>query len=368
MSSESNPSRGVRNAKKKALDNAVWLPVKMRGKRQQHDMASTQSDKASTQPDKASAQHDKASSQREKASSQHNTASSAQGDPQWGSQPRSKPKTVKKQSRYISPVAEEDKVETQHQSPDTSDSEQLGEPWWGSQPRPKPKLIKKYHQDEAKAVKKHKRQQSESEADDDSDRTNFDGADSSSSDLEDPKSIAKTLSTEIPGFVSSTKAKNQAVVTVNKQSACTRKRASETPMWADDASESEESRDESAPKSDSDTSTFVKSEQDLSDAERMGSESSSRHSGSSRAKLVLTDNGKVKMTDQDIATRKVIQGGILEAKAYMMFVNGYLELIEKTTFSRDALLKSACDRGATSIEMEIKKNDAYASALASLGS
>lgn len=154
-------------------------------------------------------------------------------------------------------------------------------------------------------------------------------------------------------------------------------------MWADDASESEESRDESAPKSDSDTSTFVststslllqvdiikvKSEQDLSDAERMGSESSSRHSGSSRAKLVLTDNGKVKMTDQDIATRKVIQGGILEAKAYMTFVNGYLELIEKTTFSRDALLKSARDRGATSIEMEIKKNDAYASALASLGS
>lgn len=142
MSSENNPSRGmyshlmtfirlttaacmsagVRNAKKKALDNAgqynqnlmkiikltckniVWLPVKMRGKRQQHDMASTQSDKASSQPDKASSQRDKASSQREKASSQRNTASSAQGDPQWGSQPRSKPKTVKKQSRcqYLS--------------------------------------------------------------------------------------------------------------------------------------------------------------------------------------------------------------------------------------------------------------------------
>jgi hypothetical protein len=158
MSSESNPSQGmyshlmtfiwlttaacmsagVRNAKKKALDNAgqynqnlmkiikltckniVWLPVKMCGKRQQHDMASTQSDKASSQPDKASSQRDKASSQRdkassqpdkassqrdkassqrEKASSQRNTASSAQGDPQWGSQPRPKPKTVKKQSR-----------------------------------------------------------------------------------------------------------------------------------------------------------------------------------------------------------------------------------------------------------------------------
>ncbi|KAG2050312.1 hypothetical protein BDR06DRAFT_1011303 [Suillus hirtellus] len=226
------------------------------------------------------------------------------------------------------------------------------------------------------------------EADDDGDQTNFDGTDSSLSDFEDPKSIAKTLSTEIPSFVSSTKAKNQAV-TADKQSACARKQATETPMWADDLlSESEESCDEPAPKSDSDTSIFVststlhlmqadiikvKSEQDLSDAERMGSESSSHHSGSSDVKLILTNNtkvknAKVKMTDQDPKTQNVIQGGILEAKAYMAFINGYPELIEKNSFSRDALLKSARDRGATSIEMEIKNNDAYASALASLGS
>ncbi|KAG2054210.1 hypothetical protein BDR06DRAFT_1007884 [Suillus hirtellus] len=119
------------------------------------------------------------------------------------------------------------------------------------------------------------------EADDDSDQINFDGTDSSLSDFEDPKSIVKTLSTEIPSFVSSTKAKNQVVT---------------TPMWADDLlSESEESHDEPAPKSDSDTSIFVKSEQDSSDAERMGSESSSHHSGSSDVKLIiLTDNAKVK--------------------------------------------------------------------------
>lgn len=160
-------------------------------------------------------------------------------------------------------------------------------------------------------------------------------------------------------------------------------------MWADDLlSESEESHDEPAPKSDSDTSIFVststshlmqadiikvKSEQDSSNAERMGSESSSRHSGSSNAKLILTDNGKVKngkvkMTDQDTKTRNVIQGGILEAKAYMTFINGYPELIEKTSFSCNALLKSVHDRGTTSIKMEIKNNDAYTSALASLGS
>lgn len=41
-------------------------------------------------------------------------------------------------------------------------------------------------------------EQSESEeADDDSDQTNFDGTDSSLSDFKDPKSIVKTLSTEV---------------------------------------------------------------------------------------------------------------------------------------------------------------------------
>ncbi|KAG2054971.1 hypothetical protein BDR06DRAFT_971314 [Suillus hirtellus] len=341
MSSKNHLTRGVQNAKKKALNDAVWLPPKMRAKQQQHDIASSQCNKASSQCD---------------------TASSVEGEPQWGSHPRSKPKPMKSQSR----LAEEDKVETQRQSPD-SDSEQLEEPRWGSQPRTKSKPNKKHRQDEAKAVKyKHCRhtcthqlksikedrsvEQSEiEEADDDGDQTNFDGTDSSLSDFEDPKSIVKMLSTEIPSFISSTKAKNQAV-TADKQSACACKRATETPMWADDLlSESEESRDEPAPKSDSDTSIFVKSEQDSSDAEHMGSESSSHHSGSSDVKLILTDNAKVKnakvknakvkMTDQDPKTRNVIQGSILEAKAYMAFINGYPELIEKNSFSRDALLK-----------------------------
>ncbi|KAG2085839.1 hypothetical protein BD769DRAFT_1681487 [Suillus cothurnatus] len=346
MSSENHPTRGVRNAKKKALNNAVWLPPKMCTKQQQHDIASSQCDTVSSQRDKASSQRDKASSQRDKASSQCDT---------------SKPKPMKSQSHSVSPVAEEDKVEIQRQSPD-SDSEQLEEPQWEDEakavkykhPRLHTKKSSGHHTrtHQLKSIKEDQSvEQSESEeADDDGNRTNFDGTDSSLSDFEDPKSIAKTLSTEIPSFVSSIKAKNQAV-TVDKQSACARKRATETPMWADDLlSESEESCDEPAP-----------------------NESSSHHSGSSNVKLILTDNGKakngkVKMTDQDTKTQNVIQGGILEAKAYMTFINGYPELIEKTSFSRDALLKSARDHSATSIEMEIKNNDAYASALASLGS
>ncbi|KAG2055201.1 hypothetical protein BDR06DRAFT_1007109 [Suillus hirtellus] len=204
----------------------------MRAKQQQHDIASSQ--------------HNMASSQCDKASSQHDTASSAEGEPQWGSHPQSKPKPMKSQSHYVSPVAEEDEVETQCQSPD-SDSEQLKEPRWGSQPQTKSKLNKKHchispatSEDEAKVVKYkcprlHTKkssgchtcthqlksikedqsvEQSEiEEADDDSNQTNFDGTDSSLSNFKDPKSIAKTLSTEIPSFISSTKAKNQAVTT-----------------------------------------------------------------------------------------------------------------------------------------------------------
>lgn len=142
-------------------------------------------------------------------------------------------------------------------------------------------------------------------------------------------------------------------------------------MWADDliVSESEESCDSDEPAPKSDTSTFVnastshadtvkvKSEEYSSDTEHksdasttVGSESSSHHSRSSSPKLVITNNGKVKMTDQDVPTRRVIQGAILEAKAHITFVNGYPELTEKTSFSRDALLKAAHDRGATSIK------------------
>lgn len=71
----------------------------MCAKRQQHDIASSQGDTVSSQHDTASSQHDMASSQHDKASSQRDTASSAEGEPQWGSQPWSKPKPMKSQSR-----------------------------------------------------------------------------------------------------------------------------------------------------------------------------------------------------------------------------------------------------------------------------
>ncbi|KAG2109508.1 hypothetical protein DEU56DRAFT_762439 [Suillus clintonianus] len=385
MSSETPPTRGVRTAKKNALKNAVWLPEKTCTKRQQRDTPSSQRD--------------------------------TQCEPQWGSQLQSKPKSTKKRKK------QEDEVTTKRRSPDTPSAQD--EPQWGSQPRSqsKPKSTKKRYSsdDEDEAVKRkqsrldakkssgHTARQltsikedqleqsgSEEEGDHtDNDQTDVasDAEESDDSDFEDPTSITKMLSTEIPSFVSSSKAKNPPA-------ARDRKRAAETPVWANDLMISEsESCDDSAPKSDGDTSTFIsastsyqsigrseastgsmakirakpkqhlmkadivkaKSEQDFSDAEdkldtssTVGSRSSSHPSGSSSAKLILTEHGKVKMMDQDVTTRKVIQGAILEAKAHMTFVNGYPELIEKTSFSRDTLLKAARDHGATSIELKLK--------------
>ncbi|KAG1765458.1 hypothetical protein EV702DRAFT_1050997 [Suillus placidus] len=265
----------------------------------------------------------------------------------------------------VSPVAEEDEVATKRWLPDMPGSQQ--ELQWGSQPWPKPtwldtKKSSGHHTTrQLKSIKEDQLvEQSESEEADghtDSNGTNFDGTD----------------------FQVSSRPRTQSTSSLHMLT-----NEPETPMWADDliVSESEEScnSDEPAPKSD--TSTFInastlhlahadtmkmKSEEYSLDTKHksdasstVGSELSSHHSRSSSPKLVLTGNRKVKMTDQDITTRRVIQGAILKVKAHMTFINGYPELIEKTSFSHDVLLKAAHDHGATSVEMQIKNNDVEA--------
>jgi archaellum component FlaG (FlaF/FlaG flagellin family) len=84
----------------------------------------------------------------------------------------------------------------------------------------------------------------------------------------------------------------------------------------------------------------VKSEEDMSDTEKSDVSSivdsgiPTHHSGSpSTAKLILNNDGKVKLMNQNIATRQVVQGGILEAKAYVTLTSGYPELTKKASFS-----------------------------------
>ncbi|KAG2045739.1 hypothetical protein BDR06DRAFT_1000804 [Suillus hirtellus] len=209
----------------------------------------------------------------------------------------------------------------------------------------------------------------------------------------------------MPTFVSGCKAKESLGLPVDKYSARARKQAAETPVWPDDIiSESEEpSSANHSPASllKSNTSTFInpstslstiyhassratsqvpstvekaKFEPDMSDTELKSdvsiiieSGTSTHNSGSRGAtELLLTKDGKVKLTDQNSVTRQVVQGAILEAKAHMTFTSGYPELTEKASFSRQSLLKAARDHGASSIKKKIQIDDGYASALAGL--
>ncbi|KAG1722755.1 hypothetical protein EDB19DRAFT_1916485 [Suillus lakei] len=318
--SETPPTQGVRNAKKNTLKNAVWLPEKMCTKRQQHDTASSQC------------------------------------EPQWGSQLQLQPKSTKKRKM----AEREDKVVTKRQSPDMPGSQ--GEPQWGSQPQSqsKPKSTKKHYctaspaasddKDEAMKRKRlwldakkssgHTAQQLTSIKEDwleqsrseeagnhtNSNQTDFasDVKDSSDdSDFEDPTSVAKMLLTEIPSFVTSSKVKNPPVSTSSQYHELI---TAETPVWANDLmsighSEASSMANSQAKSKQPLTKAHImkaESEQDFSDAEDKsdtssvtGSRSSLCPSGSSSAKLILTEHGKVKMMDQDITTRKVIQGAVV---------------------------------------------------------
>jgi hypothetical protein len=94
---------------------------------------------------------------------------------------------------------------------------------------------------------------------------------------------------------------------------------------------------------------------------------STHNSGSQSAtELILTKDGKVKLTNQNTITRQVVQSATLEVKAHMTFTSGYPEVTEKASFSCQSLLKAAHDCGASSIEKKIQIDDRYTSALAGL--
>ncbi|KAG2341301.1 hypothetical protein BDR05DRAFT_1001942 [Suillus weaverae] len=53
----------------------------------------------------------------------------------------------------------------------------------------------------------------------------------------------------------------------------------------------------------------------------------------SAASLVRTEKGKVKLLNQNLPTRQVIQAAISEVKCHVMFVHGYPELVKKNQLS-----------------------------------
>ncbi|KAG2029301.1 hypothetical protein BDR03DRAFT_1018585 [Suillus americanus] len=84
------------------------------------------------------------------------------------------------------------------------------------------------------------------------------------------------------------------------------------------------------------------------------------------ANLVYTKTGSVRLTDQNVDLRKVIQHGILKVKAYIAFKHGYPELVAKNSYAREILLQAAKHHKTVPIEKQMYVDDEYLSALANL--
>ncbi|KAG2345887.1 hypothetical protein BDR05DRAFT_997962 [Suillus weaverae] len=205
MSSKNPPTQGVRNAKKKAMDNAVWLPENTRTKRQKSDTGSQKSKPKSTKRRR----HDSPAVALEDEENNHWSldTDSQNDEPQWGSQPRSKAKAIKRRHRDLTPVPETD-----------SDGERVA-----TKRKKSSQVNKKSHRTAPLSQRSIKdghseKSESRSEAEDykDSDLTDLVSSDSDM----DTKSVANKLSTEIPSFVSSGSKAKKPLVNAQSARAC----------------------------------------------------------------------------------------------------------------------------------------------------
>ncbi|KAG1851216.1 hypothetical protein C8R48DRAFT_777912 [Suillus tomentosus] len=138
-----------------------------------------------------------------------------------------------------------------------------------------------------------------------------------------------------------------------------------TPVWVDHSNDVEEleaaSNDYADLKSPNNNVLVLDDDDDDDD------DDNDHHGHSQGPKLVRSAKaGKLKLTDQDDSTQRVVQRAILEAKVHMIFINGYPDITEKNQFTRDALLTAARTCGITPIYDRLKTSELYVSALASL--
>jgi hypothetical protein len=142
------------------------------------------------------------------------------------------------------------------------------------------------------------------------------------------------------------------------------KQASETPTWANHL-DVEDAVSESI----EDPSTGSNSPESHSDNERTAAKLTSDAQTlktRSIASLVRTEGGKVKLLDQNLETRKVLQSAIMEVKCHLFFTNGYPELVDKNQVALQALIVVAEKRGVYAIKERLQADERYASQLSSL--
>jgi len=84
------------------------------------------------------------------------------------------------------------------------------------------------------------------------------------------------------------------------------------------------------------------------------------------ASLFQTETGKVKLLDQNLHTRQVIQAAISEVKCHVMFVHGYPELVQKNQFLMHSLVTMAEKHGVHAIKECLQVDEQYALQLSAL--
>ncbi|KAG1891714.1 uncharacterized protein F5891DRAFT_1197478 [Suillus fuscotomentosus] len=194
--------------------------------------------------------------------------------------------------------------------------------------------------------------------------TDSDGNKSSATDSEDEDLAVMRLSDEVVSVITN---KQQVVSksrgTSKAELARDRKQAVETPTWANLDVECAVSESIEDPSTGGDSSEFQLSDNEGTALTRkLTSDTKPR----SIASLIKTESGKVKLLDQNLETRKVLQSAIVEVKCHLYFANSYPELVDKNQVALQALIVVAKKRGAHSIKERLQSDKWYASQLGSL--
>ncbi|KAG1763770.1 hypothetical protein EDD22DRAFT_969250 [Suillus occidentalis] len=348
-------SREPRNAKKKAMENAVWMPTKSARKVARQLEAS---------PDPPSAAIAKAKQVKEKKISIVNvprTNLKVDPGPTTASLAARSNKSLvpaKLKRKHTSASVTEDKEEDGEESDGSladleRDKPQRPQAIYG---RPR-KLCRTYAMRDVSALfESDEDQEEENGSDSDADREESEGE---PGDLE---STAMMLSDEVPSLVGNVKVnlKSMQVKSRGKtQSARDAKQAAEIPTWRD--FDNAESTDGTT------TACGESSEPYSSDVEGAPEPNSAlTRSAQTIAALVRTEKGHVKLLDQNNETRRVVRDAIIDAKGYIIFVDAYPELVDKNQVALQSLLTVAANRGVHAIKERLRTDAQYAAHLASL--
>ncbi|KAG2041090.1 hypothetical protein BDR03DRAFT_1007438 [Suillus americanus] len=181
---------------------------------------------------------------------------------------------------------------------------------------------------------------------------------------ENEDSAAMRLFDEVASVVTNKQGASKSRGTSKSEFARDHKQVAETPTWANDID-----LEDAVSESIEDPSTGGDSSEFHSDNEgTVPKLTSDAQTSKTRniASLVQTEGGKVKLLDQNLETRKVLQSAIMEVKCHLFFTNGYPELVDKNQVALEALIVVAENRGMHAIKERLQSDERYASQLGSL--